>query len=426
MSTISQSDLLLSPDASKVVIRPFEMAVEPRNSNPVQVSRARRIVEAVLDMPERSVATELAFVLEDFADRHTETRAFFESRCESVMSLLRNNSAVSPARRQLIGAYFSLEYAYAAAAIMNPSVVVHPNQKGLKRGHTRIILSLRTVGEGHISSIAFREAELGPDTEIYLSDVPNSSIAARVEVTGDTVTMSVSTDTSLSATVLFPATPAQRNGLEDLRMTQFHDGSPATKYYGTYTAYSGQEISSQLLETVDFCSFVLRPLRGAAASNKGMALFPRKIDGQYAMIGRQDNENLYFLTSPEIDVWEEGTLFASPVHPWELVQIGNCGSPIEIEEGWLLLTHGVGAVRKYAIGAMLLDREDPTKVLGRTDQPIISPVDDTRDGYVPNVVYTCGALALGRRLFIPYAVSDSRVTFGWLSIDNLVENLRAY
>ena len=426
MNAIFQSELLLSPDASKVVIRPFEMAVEPRDSNPVQVSRARRIVKAVLDMPERSVATELAFVLEDFADRHSETRAFFEARCETIMSFLRNNSAVSPTRRQLIGAYFSLEYAYAAAAIMNPSVVIHPDQKGLKRGHTRIILSLRTVGEGHVSSIAFREAELGPGTEIYLSDVPNSSIAAQSEVTGDTVSMSVSADTPLSATVLFPATPAQRNGLEDLRMTQFLGHGPKATYFGTFTAYSGQQISSQLLETADFRSFTLRPLRGAAASNKGMALFPRKIDGRYAMIGRQDNENLYFLTSPEIDLWDEGTLFASPVQPWELVQIGNCGSPIEIEEGWLLLTHGVGAVRQYAIGAMLLDRDDPTKVLGRTAQPIISPVDDSRNGYVPNVVYTCGALALGRRLFIPYAISDSRVTFGWLSIDDLVENLQAY
>ncbi len=425
MSAISHSPLLLCPDASKVVIRPFEMAVEPRDSNPVQLSRARRIVQAVLDMPERSVATELAFVLEDFADRHTETRAFFDGRCESIMSLLRNNSAVSPARRQLIGAYFSLEYAYAAAAIMNPSVVVHPNQKGLKRGHTRIILSLRTVGEGHISSIAFREAELGPDTEISLAEVPSSSIAAAFEVDGDTVTMSVSEDTPLSATVLFPATPAQRNGLEDLRMTQFQGPGLSIRYFGTFTAYSGQQISSQLLETSDFRSFTLRPLRGAAAVNKGMALFPRKIDGLYAMIGRQDNENLYFLTSPEIDLWEDGTLLASPVQPWELVQIGNCGSPIEIEEGWLLLTHGVGAVRQYAIGAMLLDKDDPTIVLGRTAQPIISPVDDSRDGYVPNVVYTCGALALGRRLFIPYAISDSRVTFAWISIDQLVQNLLA-
>lgn len=425
MNAISQSVLLLSPDASKVVIRPFEMAVEPRDTNPAQVSRMRRIVDAVLAMAERCVSTELAFVLEGFADRHSETRAFFEARCETVLSSLGYNGDVSDSRRRLIGAYFSLEYAYAAAAIMNPSVVIHPDQRGLKRGRTRIILSLRTVGEGHISSIAFREAELGPDTEIYLGEAPHSTIAAQAEVTGETVSMSVSADTPVSATVLFPVTPAQRNGLEDLRMTQFLGPGRKPTYYGTFTAYSGQQISSQLLETDDFRSFVLRPLRGAAAGNKGMALFPRQIDGQYAMIGRQDNENLYYLTSPEVDLWEDGTLIASPLHPWELVQIGNCGSPIEIEEGWLLLTHGVGAMRQYAIGAMLLDRDDPRKVIGRTAQPIISPVDDTRNGYVPNVVYTCGALALGRRLFIPYAISDSRVTFGWLSIDDLVENLRA-
>lgn len=424
MNAISHSDLILAADASKVVIRPFELAVEPRDSNPVQVSRAKRIVDSVLAMAERTIAMELAFVLEDFADRHTETRAFFEERCSEMMSFLRLNEEVSPSRRQLIGAYFSLEYAYAAAAIMNPSVVIHPDQKGVKRGRTRIVLSLRTVGEGHISSIAFREAELGPGNEIHLSEVPNSSIAAKAEVDGDIVCLSVSEGTPLSATVLFPATPAQRNGLEDLRMTLFTGGGCNPTYYGTFTAYSGQQISSQLLETTDFRSFRLRPLRGSAARNKGMALFPKKIGGQYAMISRQDNESLYFLTSPEVDLWEEGTLIASPVHPWELVQIGNCGSPIEIDEGWLLLTHGVGAVRQYAIGAMLLDKEDPSKVLGRTAQPIISPADDTRDGYVPNVVYTCGALALGRRLFVPYAVSDSRVTFGWLSIDDLLANLQ--
>ncbi|MFN3911906.1 glycoside hydrolase family 130 protein [Hyphomonas sp.] len=426
MSSITHSDLLLTADASKVVIRPFDIAVEPRDSNPVQLFRAKRIVHAVLAMPERSVATELALVLEDFADRHTETRAFFEARCEDIMSLLRLNDEVSPARRHLIGAYFSLEYAYAAAAIMNPSVVIHPDQKGVKRGHTRIVLSLRTVGEGHISSIAFREAELGPGTEITLCDVPNSSIAAKAELDGDTVFMSVSPDTPLSATVLFPATAAQRNGLEDLRMTRFSDEGAKAVFYGTFTAFSGQSISSQLLETKDFQSFSLRPLRGSASHNKGMALFPRKIDGQYAMIGRQDNESLYFLSSPQIDLWDDGILIAAPVQPWELVQIGNCGPPIEIDEGWLLLTHGVGAVRQYAIGAMLLDRDDPTKVLGRTAQPIISPVDDTRNGYVPNVVYTCGALALGRRLFIPYAVSDSAVTFGWFSIDDLMDDMKEY
>ena len=231
-------------------------------------------------------------------------------------------------------------------------------------------------------------------------------------------------ESSLSGTVIFPFTDQQRNGLEDMRLVRLEDpedGGPV--YCGTYTAYSGYSIQSELLITRDFRTFRLQPLSGPASRNKGMALFPRRVNGQYAMIGRQDGENIFYLTSDDLLTWGEGEFLLGPMHPWELVQMGNCGSPIEIDEGWLLLTHGVGAMRKYSIGAVLLDKEDPRRIIGRTPQPILSPSDDDREGYVPNVVYTCGAIAHGGRLFIPYAVADSSVTFCWVELDELLSEM---
>jgi predicted GH43/DUF377 family glycosyl hydrolase len=229
-------------------------------------------------------------------------------------------------------------------------------------------------------------------------------------------------DTGLSGTVLFPVTPAQRNGLEDLRLVRFEDDDGPI-YYGTYTAYSGSAIASELLTTRDFRAFRLSPMSGSAAKNKGMGLFPRRIGGRYAVIGRQDNESLFYLESDDLIHWDGGEWIAGPMNPWDLVQMGNCGPPMEIEEGWLLLTHGVGAMRKYSIGAMLLDKADPRKVIGRTSQPILSPADEDRVGYVPNVVYTCGGLVLGRKLFMPYGVADSSVGFCWIDIDELVREM---
>jgi predicted GH43/DUF377 family glycosyl hydrolase len=227
-------------------------------------------------------------------------------------------------------------------------------------------------------------------------------------------------EASLSGTVIFPITQRQRNGLEVLRLVKLEDDAEGQLYCGTYTAYSGFDIASELLVTRDFKTFALKPMTGRAACNKGMAIFPRKIGGKWAMIGRQDGESLFYMTSDDLLHWEGGVQLLSPIYPWELVQIGNCGSPIEIDEGWLLLTHGVGAMRKYSIGAVLLDKEDPRKVLGRTVQPILSPSDEDREGYVPNVVYTCGALAHGRRLFMPYGVADSAVGFSFVDLEQLL------
>jgi predicted GH43/DUF377 family glycosyl hydrolase len=201
--------------------------------------------------------------------------------------------------------------------------------------------------------------------------------------------------------------------------------SGAGHFYATYTAYNGRGIRSELLETRDFLSFRLGPLRGSAAVNKGMALFPRRIGGRYAMVGRQDNENLSLIQSDDLHSWEGGVAFLRPKFPWEFVQIGNCGSPIELDEGWLLLTHGVGPVRRYSIGAVLLDKADPTKVLARSREPLVRPDPSEREGYVPNVVYTCGAIRHGSRIILPYAISDNYSNFATLEIATLLGSMEA-
>jgi predicted GH43/DUF377 family glycosyl hydrolase len=229
-------------------------------------------------------------------------------------------------------------------------------------------------------------------------------------------------DEDLSERVIFPITDAQANGIEDARFVEFEDEGRKT-FFATYTAYSGRAIRSELLQTTDFRSFRMTPLSGTATRNKGMGLFPRKIDGRYAMIGRQDNENLHLIYSDDLYTWDGGHSFVQPAYPWEFVQIGNCGSPIELDEGWLLFTHGVGPVRKYSIGAILLDKQDPSKILGRAREPLVRPEPTEREGYVPNVVYTCGALRHGDRIVLPYAVSDTFSNFATIRIAALLQAL---
>jgi predicted GH43/DUF377 family glycosyl hydrolase len=224
----------------------------------------------------------------------------------------------------------------------------------------------------------------------------------------------------LSQRVLFPSAPSQSNGIEDARFVRFRNDDGSFTYYATYTAYDGKITLPQLLETPDFVHFKFRTLNGPAVQNKGMALFPRRVNGRYAMISRQDDENILIMFSNNIHFWAEPRVLLSPAQPWEFIKMGNCGSPIETEAGWVVLSHGVGALRKYCIGAFLLDREDPTRVIGRLREPLLSPNETEREGYVPNVVYTCGALLHGRELVIPYAMSDSATSFATVSLDDLL------
>jgi predicted GH43/DUF377 family glycosyl hydrolase len=331
----------------------------------------------------------------------------------------------SNVQRQLIGAYFLNEYSFEASALFNPSIVPHPDQSDAPKGGLRFILSLRAVGEGHVSSLTFRAGTIAADGSLTVDQTARLASSPRVKLRvskpeGDEIELTFNPDEELSERVIFPVTDSQSNGIEDARFVEFRDGDRKT-YYATYTAYSGTAIRSELIETRDFLSFRMLPLHGTAARNKGMALFPRRIDGKYAMIARQDNENLYLIYSDDLYRWDGGQAILKPQFPWEFVQIGNCGSPIELDEGWLLLTHGVGPVRKYSIGAALLDKRDPSRVLARSVEPLLHPEPSEREGYVPNVVYTCGAMRHNDQIILPYAVSDTYSNFATMKISSLMQ-----
>ncbi len=351
-------------------MRQFKPATEPRDLNTTDKPRANHIVERVLALDSETAAAQLQEVLENFQGRHR-------------------------------------------------------NQTGAPAHGQRFILSVRAVGEGHVSSLTFRSGSVAEDGAMTLD--PTACLASiprvirRVPGTaGEEVELAFSAHEDISERVIFPVTESQSNGIEDARFVALDTGTE-TVFYATYTAYSGRAIRSELLETRDFISFRMSPLKGSAAKNKGMALFPRRIGGQYAMIGRQDNENLYLIYSDDLLTWDGGTAILRPEFPWEFVQMGNCGSPIELDEGWLLLTHGVVPVRKYSIGAVLLDKANPSRVLARTREPLVRPDLSEREGYVPNVVYTCGALRHGDRLILPYAISDTFCNFASLGIPALLE-----
>ncbi len=427
MIDLFQHELRLHADPARVVVRPFHLAWQASGPD---LERVQKLTQDILALDSRTVRAELSVVLRDFEDRHWQIEKVFDDRYAEIEPKLGlNGHNVKRETRRLIGAYFCHEYSFAAAALMNPSVVRSPDQSGLQEGSVRILLSLRAVGEGHISTIAFREGIISAGRHLTLLPQPAFATAAMLaNRKDDKLTDSVSVyrhrDSTISGTVIFPITEAQRNGLEDLRLVEFQRDSGNSEWIGTYTAYSGRDIRSELLRTRDFQDFTLTPIRGGAGRNKGMALFPRKIDGQYLMIGRQDGKNLYLLRSNDIAEWEGGQLLLEPKFPWELVQIGNCGAPIELDEGWLVLTHGVGAMRKYAIGAALLDKDDPSIVLGRTPNPILSAADEDREGYVPNVVYTCGAIRVGDDLFMPYGVADSSVCFAFVAISDILDQMQ--
>ena len=427
MIDLIQHELRLHADPTRVVVRPFHLAWQASGPD---LERVQKLVRDILSLDARTVRAELSVVLRDFTDRHWQIERVFDDRYAEIEPRLGlNGQIIKRETRRLIGAYFCHEYSYAAAALMNPSVVRHPDQSGLQTGSVRILLSLRAVGEGHISTIAFREGIISAGRQLALMPEPAFATAAMLgkhkpDRPEDTITLVRQRESTISGTVIFPVTEAQRNGLEDLRLLEFERDSGKSEWVGTYTAYSGRDIRSELLRTRDFRDFMLTPIKGSAGRNKGMALFPRKIGGQFLMIGRQDGKNLYLLRSDSIDRWEEGELLLEPRFPWELVQIGNCGAPIELDEGWLVLIHGVGAMRKYAIGAALLDKHDPSIVLGRTSNPILSAADEDREGYVPNVVYTCGAIRVGEDLFLPYGVADSSVCFAFVAIADILGQMR--
>ena len=417
----------LRPDPARIVVRPFKPATEPRDLNPTDRTRANHIVDRVLAMDAVTAADQLEDVLTNFEGRHRHLLETFEARARDMETAFSDHTPFTPLQRRLVGAYFLYEYSFEAAALFNPSMVRHPDQSGTPPGACRFILSLRAVGEGHVSSLTFRSGSVAADGSVSvdptarLASVPRER--SRVgSPEGDIVEVFFDPEQDISERVIFPVTESQSNGIEDARFVAFQDEGRTT-YRATYTAYSGRAIRSELIETTDFLSFRMTPLRGSAARNKGMGLFPRKINGRYAMIARQDNENLYLIYSDDLLVWEGGEAILKPFYPWEFVQIGNCGAPIELDDYWLLLTHGVGPVRRYSIGVALLDKADPSKVIARSREPLVRPEPSQREGYVPNVVYTCGAMRHGRHLILPYAVSDTFSNFATVETDALIRSL---
>jgi predicted GH43/DUF377 family glycosyl hydrolase len=472
---VQRTSTVLRPDQSRVLLRPF------RHEDP---ERSRRIIARIMSLPEDQVRPLLDEVSAEFSKRHQQIHRSFLERFEQVRDFLLTDKEISEPRQLLIGSYFVCEYSLESAALFNPSIVPHPDQSDMLPGALRFVLSLRATGEGHISSITFRTGiihanhtiqvlpptgflteprqipnhrydkalferklyELGLNNEFTRRAMDKFGESFSLEelhasLEGETNQSRVSDQNAirgilalaqsnyevhfqpqqeLSERVLFPATPSQRNGIEDARFVYFQKDDGSHVYYATFTAFDGKVILPELVETTDFLRFRFITLNGPAAENKGMAMFPRKINGLYAMLSRQDNENIYIMFSDKVHFWHERKVLLRPTFPWELVQLGNCGSPIETEAGWLVLSHGVGPLRTYCIGAFLLDRDNPSKVIGRLHEPLLKPNQNERQGYVPNVVYTCGALVHNGELIIPYAMADHATGFATVPLEEVL------
>lgn len=419
-SPLTTLPLMLEPDPTRTVIRPFAMSYPDAfagNREPRQLVIARRLL--ALPEPEQArIATTLTGTM---SERHRNADAVFRRR---YLELDEDIRALPADERQqlLLGALFSQEYAFESAALFNPSIIADPEDLS-NGGDTRFVVSLRGIGEGHISSVTFRTGNWREDGYVTVDAASDQAVPPRIgrNVDGGGAELVCCDSADVSETVIFPVLPSQRQGVEDLRLTLFSEGGNARpQVIGTYTAFDGRTAGCELLHGIDFRTVEMRPLTGAMAGYKGMALFPRRIDGRYAMLGRQDGENIWLLRSDDLYRWEEGEIIMRPRFAWETVQLGNCGSPLEIDEGWLVFTHGVGFVRSYCIGACLLDKDDPCKVLRRTPEPLLVPELSQRGGYVPNVVYGCGALLRGRDLLVPYAVGDRHTTFATGTVDGVL------
>lgn len=478
---IRRYPISLLPESARVIIRPFI---------PSDHLRLTTIIGRALALTEEEVLRQLTAVRHEFDARHFHIELILLAHFEKVKPHIFTNRPLSPERQLLIGAIFSGEYALESAALFNPSIVLHPDQRDVPEGGLRFLMSLRATGEGHISSIEFRVGTISPEGDIQIAPVsrfvslpevvPNPSYrkhrfmiklhemnlddefsSAILSPLHDNFTRSelnqsvshvqqetppgtrgldhalesirwladsnyelqFSPKLALSERILFPVSLNESNGIEDARFVRFVDDDGSILYCATYTAYNGRTILPQLIETEDFLHFRILTLNGSAVQNKGMALFPRRIGGRYAMLSRQDDENLFLMYSDNPHFWSDPQLILRPCEMWESVKIGNCGSPIETEVGWLVITHGVGPMRKYSIGAVLLDLEDPSKVIGRLREPLLSPMENEREGYVPNVVYSCGSMLHGRQLILPYAMSDKATAIVSIPLDDLLAEL---
>lgn len=411
---IERLNISISSDVRRVLLRPFE---------PTTSLRAQKILDRILSLSPQKVQKELETILTDFENRHRNLKEYFLHRYSFKEKVLQISRTLNMEQKLLIGAYFTMEYSPEAAALFNPSIVWHPKQERLTKNTRKFVLSLRATGEGHVSSLTFRSGIINSNFQIEL-DEPNRFLTSpEIKECENGYEATFDTETDLADRIIFPNSSEESMGIEDARFVEFEDDSGNKSYYATYTAYDGKNIRQRMISSKDFIRFKIKNLNGKEIQNKGLALFPRKVNGQYAMLSRQDNENNFIMFSDDIYTWNEKQLLMEPQYSWEFVQLGNCGSPIETEQGWLIISHAVGALRKYVITAFLLDLDDPTRVIGRLDRPLISPNEDEREGYVPNVVYSCGSLLYKNKIIIPYAMSDKASGFILVNLSDLWSNL---
>ena len=475
-------DLTLTPDPRRVIVKLFV----PGEDAALVRTRASALIERIAHLDNDETSRLLHQTLERFAGRHQDLETTFRHHYDLVHHRVARTSDLSPTARLLVGAYFSHEYAVEAAALCNPSMVAHPDQSNLDTGQLRVAVSLRQIGEGHLSSIGFATAVLGPDNRLTLADRSGPPVTGRrtsahhrrdllaaglaeegwdneVSATvlgslperfdddaferalnrlpSDLLTRATSqgtleqlrrttsasyavtfpADVPLHQRILWPATPAESNGMEDARFVRFTGDDGESAYHATYTAYDGRRIAARMLSSADLRLFEVTPMRGPAARNKGIALFPRTVGGRHLALCRSDGETIGLTTLDEGNRWRPPVPLHAPRRGWELIQVGNCGSPVETDAGWLLLTHGVGPMRRYAIGALLLDLHQPDRVIAELPGVLLAPDDTERDGYVPNVVYSCGGLLHAGTLWLPYGASDARVEFACISLAALIE-----
>lgn len=476
---------VLEPDATRVVAETFLPGQELMT---LGASRASAVLDRVMAMTEREVALHAEETLASFGARHHDLPAILAARFDLVAHRLDEPNLVSLARRTLIGAYFTREYAVESAALFNPSIVVHPDQSGLPVGSARFVMSLRGVGEGHLSCIEFRTGHVDEQGDVHLDAVPAGMVlpmgrpavltkavfAAQLAKSGQehssadfvlgqlpdsfshaeladaisslqaqgltrgpaagtaevlqaiaasNYSVEFPDDSDLAQRVLMPRGPAESHGMEDLRLVRFTEDDGTVDYRGTYTAFDGSAVAPHMLTTTDFRRFEVAQLGGPAAVDKGMALFPRRVNGAFVALSRWDRENNTIAMAGDDGDWREWAILQAPRQPWELVHVGNCGSPIETSAGWLVLTHGVGPMRSYSMGAMLLDLEDPRVVVGRLADPLITPPPQSRDGYVPNVVYSCGAMVHGDALVVPCGFNDRTTRIAVVDLPGLLSRL---